>query len=152
MKVEIKIDPEILEMMATIHAPKMTPQVLTLAEILEEAAGEGKSATSLLIAKNDDKMFVIEPEQVDIIRAEGGEIRLYNKKAEGFAISKSLHEISEMLGRNFVRISKSAIVNINRVSHLSNSFNGTMHIVMKNGITDYISRKYLGDFKKRLGM
>ncbi|MCL2753887.1 MAG: LytTR family transcriptional regulator [Defluviitaleaceae bacterium] len=148
MRVEIKIDPDVAETSAVIYAPKMTPELMTLVEVLEGAQGK----TSLLVAKNDDKLFVIEPDQVDIIRAEGGEIKVYNNKARDYLITKPLHEILESLPSNFVRISKSAIVNIGRVDHLSSSFNGTMHIVMKNGINDYISRKYLGDFKKRLGM
>ena len=148
MRVEIKIDPDIVQTTAIIHTSKMTPGLMTLVETLEGA----EDKASLLVAKDDDKFFVIEPGQVDIIRAEGGEIKAYNRKAEAFAVSKSLTEILESMPSNFVRISKSALVSISRVDHLSNSFNGTMYIVMKNGVNDYISRKYLGDFKKRLGM
>jgi len=121
---------------------------MTLAEILEQA--EEKPA--LLFAKRADKLFVIESEQVDIIRTEGSDIKLYNREAQGYILTKPLREIGERLGSDFVRISKSAIVNMNRVDHLSPSFNGTMYIVMKNGISDYISRKHLGDFKRRLGL
>ncbi|MCL2217082.1 MAG: LytTR family transcriptional regulator [Defluviitaleaceae bacterium] len=148
MKVEIKIDPNIEEPAIVIHAPKITPEVLMWAEMFE---GAGDRA-SLLIAKKNDKLFVIEPEQIEIIRTEGGDIKLYNREAQEYMLTKPLHELQEQLGSGFARISKSAIVNINRVDHLSHSFNGTMYIVMKNGVNDYISRKYLSDFKKRLGL
>lgn len=148
MRVEIQVNPDIAETSAIIHTPKMTSDLLALVEVLEGA----EDKASLLVAKNDDKFFVIEPEQVDIIRAEGGEIFVYNRKGQAYVVTKPLHEILESMPGNFVRISKSAIVNISRVDHLSNSFNGTMYIVMKNGVNDCISRKYLGDFKKRLGM
>jgi len=148
MRVEIKINPDITGVTAVIHTPKMTQKLMHLVEILEGAADKD----SLLIAKNDDKVFVIESDQVDIIRTDGSVIKLYNQKAQEYIVTKPLHEILEQLPSNFVRISKSAIVNIGRIDHLSNSFNSTMYIVMKNGVSDYISRKYLGDFKKRLGM
>jgi len=148
MRVEIKLDPNISEEVAIIHAKKMTSKLLALVEAFEEAGDKA----SLLVAKNDDKVFIIEPDQVDIIRAEGGEMKLYNRQAQEYIVSKPLHEILEMLPDNFLRISKSAIVNINRVDHLSNSFNRTMYIIMKNGVSDYISRNYWGDFKKRLGI
>ena len=148
MRVEIKLNPDILEETAFIHAKKMTSKLLALVEALECM----EEKTSLLVAKNDDKVFLIEPDQVDIIRSEGGDIKLYNRQAQAYIITKPLHEILEMLPNNFVRISKSAIVNINRADHLSNSFNRTMYIIMKNGISDYISRNYLGDIKKRLGI
>jgi len=148
MKVEIKIDSDIPEPIAVIHTPKLTPELMLLVEVLED----GSDKSSLLMAKKDSKIFVIEPEQVEIIRTEGGELKLYNREAKIYTLTKPLHEILERLGSGFVRISKSAIVNISRIDHLSQSFGGTMHIVMKNGVNDYISRKYLSDFKKRFGV
>ena len=148
MRVEIKIDPDIGEPVAVIHVPKITTELMTLAEALERTAEN----PSLLFAKNDNKLFVIEPEQVDIIRTEGNNIKLYNREAQEYIITKPLREIGEQLGPAFVRISKSTLVNIKRVDHLSPSFNSTMCIVMKNGISDYITRKHLGDFKNRLGL
>ena len=117
-------------------------------ETLEKVEGK----PSLLIAKNDDKLFVVKHEDLEIIRTEGGDTKLYNRKFQIFSMTKPLHEIGQLLGSDFVRISKSAIININRADHLSPSLNGTMCIVMKNGISDYISRKYLKDFKKCLGI
>ena len=149
MKIDIKIDPAFTETTCVIHTPKMTPKLLNLIDQIETT---DESKNDLLVGKKDDKFFVIDPENVDIIRTEGGEIVLYTNKGEKYAITKPLHKIHEQLPDNFVRISKSTIVNINRVDNLSNSFSRTMHIVMKNGVTDYISRNYLGDFKKRLGL
>jgi DNA-binding LytR/AlgR family response regulator len=148
MEVEVKIVPDIAAPKVVIYAPKITPVLMTCIEFLESAGGN----PSLLVAKKDDKMFVIEPEQVEIVRTEGSDLKLYNRDALEYIIPKTLHETHDLLGAGFVRISKSAIVNMSRVDHLSPSFNGTMYIVMKNGVSDYISRKYLGDFKKRLGL
>jgi DNA-binding LytR/AlgR family response regulator len=148
MKVEIKIDPQIKEPIAVISTPKMTPELTIWVEALEG----GIDKSSMLMAKKDDKIFVFEPEQIEIIRTEDGKIKLYNREAHEFDVTKPLHEAHEHLGSNFARISKSTIVNITRIDHLSQSFGGTMHIVMKNGINDYISRKYMSDFKKLFGV
>lgn len=146
MRVEIKINPDITEVTAVIHAPKMTQDLMELVENLENS----EDKTSLLVAKNDDKVFLIEPEQVDIIRTNGRKIKLFDQKGQEYTLTKPINKILERFPKHFVRISKSAIININRVDHLSNSFNGTMYIIMKNGVSDYISRKYLTDFQKRL--
>ena len=151
MRVEIKIDPGAGEPFAVIHAPRMTAELTLWAEMLERAEGK-PSLLPVKRARHDDKIFLFESEQVELIRTEGSDMKLYNQKAQAYFVTKPLHEIGERLGAGFVRISKSAIVNLNRVDHLSPSFNGTMYIVMKNGISDYISRKYLGEFKKRLGL
>ncbi|MDE5779058.1 MAG: LytTR family transcriptional regulator, partial [Lachnospiraceae bacterium] len=67
-------------------------------------------------------------------------------------LDKPLYELENMLDINFVRISKSAIVNIRQINHVEAGFNGTMELVMKNGITDYISRSFRKNFKERLGL
>ena len=148
MKVEIKIDKKITETIAIIHAAKITPELLSLVETLEGLTEK----KSLLVSKNDDKVYMIEPNDVDIIRTEGGILLLYDKQARSYSLSRTLASVLETLPSNFVRISKSTIINVNRVDHLSNSFNGTMSVVMKNGINDYITRNFLIDFKKRFGM
>ena len=148
MRIEIKIESDIKEPIAVIRTSKITPELMIWVELLERT--EGKS--SMLFAKNDNKLFVVEPEQIDIIRTEGNDVKLYNRNAQEFIVTKTLNEIQEQLGANFVRISKSTIVNINRIDHLSPSFDRTMFIAMKNGVNDYISRKYLAHFKKRMGL
>lgn len=148
MRVEIEVSPDITEEVVTFRVSKITPELLALVETLEGI----KDRSELLVAKKDDKVFLIEPEKVDIIRSEAGKITLYDHKGYAYTLTKSLSELMDELPHSFVRISKSAIVNINRVDHLSASFDRTMYIIMENGIHDYITRKYLGDFKARLGM
>jgi len=149
MKIDIKINPELTETTHVIHTPKMTPELLNLIDILESAVD---TKNDLLVAKQDDKFFVLEPSVIDIIRTEAGQVMAYNSRAEAFMITKTLNKIHEALPDNFLRISKSTIVNINRVDHLSHSFSRTMDIVMKNGVVDYVSRTYLNDIKKRLDL
>ena len=149
MKIDIKINPELTEITHIIHTPKMTPELLSLIEILESAVN---TKNDLLVGQKDDKFFVLEPSAVDIIRTEAGQVIAYNSRAEAYVVTKTLQKIHEELPTNFVRISKSTIVNINRVDHLSHSFSRTMDIVMKNGVVDYVSRTYLNDIKKRLDL
>jgi len=148
MKIEVKIEPNYIEPTVVIHTPKMTLEVMAWVEMFESADVKPSS----MMAKKDDKIFIIEPEQIEIIRTEGGKIKLYNREAQEYTGTKPLHEIQGWLGSAFVRVSKSTIVNINRIDHISQSFNTSMHIKMKNGICDYISRKYWADFKKLFGL
>jgi len=148
VKVDIKLDSSISEPTAVIHASTLTPELVTAIEILKKLGTQ----PFILTAKKDDKSFVLEPAQVDIIRTEGGTIKCYDRQGQDFTVTKPLHELLERLGSNFMRISKSTIVNINRIDHLSNSFNRTMHIIMKNGVSDYITKSYLKDIRNRLGL
>jgi len=148
VKVDVKLDPNVSEPTAVIHAAALTPELVSAIEILEKLGTQ----PFFLTAKKDDKSFVLEPTQVDIIRTEGGIIKCYNQQGQDFIVTRPLNELLEQLGSNFMRISKSTIVNIYRIDHLSNSFNRTMYIIMKNGVSDYITKNYLKDIRNRLGL
>ena len=53
LRVEIKINPDVTEVTAVIHAPKMTHDLMDLVETLEGT----EDKASFLVAKNDDKVF-----------------------------------------------------------------------------------------------
>ena len=148
MKVECKISPDYKEPYAVLHINKMTETVAEIISMLEK-----ENANSLtLIATKDRKTYFIKPEDISLVRTEGREIVCYDKLKNRYILDKPLYELESILDICFVRISKSVIVNINQIDHVAASFNGTMEMVMKNGITDYISRSYRKSFKERLGL
>lgn len=57
-----------------------------------------------------------------------------------------------MLGSNFMRISKSIIVNLRKIESVEASFNGMILLRMKNGSKEYVSRTYLPKIKQYLGI
>ncbi len=148
MKVECKISADYKEPYAILHINKMTDSVGEIISMLEK-----ENANSLtLIAKKDKNTYFIKPEDISLIRTEGREIVCYDKRKNRYILDKPLYELENMLAVYFVRISKSTIVNINQINHVEASFNGTMGLVMKNGVTDYISRSFRKSFKERLGL
>lgn len=60
--------------------------------------------------------------------------------------------MEEDLPSDFIRISKTTIVNLKRIKRVAPSLKGMMFIELKNGLKDNISRKYLPDFKKALDL
>lgn len=148
MKVECKISADYKEPYAVLHINKMTE---TVAEIISMLEKETANALTL-IATKDKKTYFIKPEDISLVRTEGREIVCYDKRKNRYLLDKPLYELENMLDMDFVRISKSAIVNINQINHVEASFNGTMELVMKNGVTDYISRSFRKSFRERLGL
>ena len=84
-------------------------------------------------------------------RVENEQVVLYGEKRQ-FLSNKRLYQIAAQLGRDFIQISRFTIVNLRFIDSVRPSFNGLMHISLKNGETDYISRKYLPGFKEYLGL
>lgn len=146
MRVELKIDPACQEPCAVINAARLTPNLQAAISLLEKEGEE-----NVFPAQRDGKTYLIEPDAIEIIRTEGRELALYDRQKRRFLLNRPLYELEKQLGKNFVRISKSALVSIRRISHVEASFNGTMELVMKNGVEEVITRSYRQQFKQRLG-
>lgn len=56
------------------------------------------------------------------------------------------------MGTDFIRISKSMILNLNKVERFVPSLGGRIEAVLKNGEKAVISRQYVPEVKKRLGI
>lgn len=148
MKVECRISADCTEPYAVLHINRMTQ---TIAEIISMLEKEEKDSLTLIAVK-DKKTYFIKPEDVSLVRTEGRKIVCYDKLKNRYILDKPLHELENILDIHFVRISKSTIVNIRQINHVEAGFNGTMELVMKNGVTDYISRSFRKAFKERLGL
>lgn len=148
MKVECKISTDYKEPYAVLHISRITPFIAEIISMLEK---EDTPSHTLTVAK-ERKTYFVKPEDISLVHTEGREIVCYDKLKNRYLLDKPLYELEHILGIQFVRISKSAIVNINQINHVEASFNGTMKLVMKNGVTDYISRSFRKGFKERLGL
>lgn len=148
MRVECNINADCTEPYAVLHIKQMSPAIAEAISILEK---EGVASLSLIAAR-DGKTYFIEPGDLELIRTEGRDVICYDRLKNRYKLDKPLYELERILGDAFVRVSKSSIVNIRKISHISAGFNGTLELVMKNGITDYISRGFRKSFKERLGL
>lgn len=148
MRVECNIDAACTDPHTVLYLRQMTPAVAEAVSILEK---EGADLLPLTAVK-DGKTYFLEPGSLELIRTEGREVICYDKLKNRYRLDRLLYEMERYLGEAFVRVSKSAIVNIRRISHVSAGFNGSLELVMKNGMEDYISRSYRKSFKERLGL
>lgn len=68
-----------------------------------------------------------------------------------YVVQKKLYELETELGdANFIRISKSEIVNIHKIKSLDLSITGTIRLVMKTGYETYVSRRNVSKIKEKL--
>lgn len=69
------------------------------------------------------------------------------------SIPLKLYELEEMLDdTKFVRISKSEIVNLNKVKRLDMSISGTIKVIFRDESWTYTSRRNVARLKKALGL
>ena len=63
-----------------------------------------------------------------------------------------LYELEEILSGNFFRCSKSLIINIRKIKAVKSELNGRMVAELLNGERIVISRNYVKDLKRKLGV
>ena len=148
MRVEIRVSAQIKDPYIIVCVGEITPEIRDLANSLENFVSD----TNIIVVKKDEKLFILNPEDIQIVRTENNEMIVYDSDAERYSVQKRLYQIEQLLGNSFIRISKSAIVNILKISHVDVSFKNMFEIYMKNGVHEYISRRFLSDFKNKLGL
>ena len=145
MKVEIKLQPDLKAPFAVIYTEEVTEEVQRAVHLLTEERAD------LISAAEEEKIVMLHPEDIYLIRAESDKTTLYTAKRQ-YRSNRRLYELERLLGKDFMRISKGVIINLQLLDYVAPSLGGVMVLVMKNGQRDYISRKYLPAFKRYLGL
>lgn len=147
MKVEIRIDKSIskTETNAVITCPEVTEAVLEAQRLL---LGIGESE-AVITGTENGRTVIVERSELYAIRSEDGRTKLVLKE-KTLESPRALREFEAL--KDFMRISKSCIVNLKKLKCVEPHLSGLMLLTLKNGAKDYISRKYLPDLKKYLGL
>lgn len=71
---------------------------------------------------------------------------------EKLLLKMRLYSIEEKLSEDFIKINQSTVINIKKIQRFDVSVTGTLKVVLKNGYTDYVSRRRIKNVKERLGL
>lgn len=146
MKFDIDINKDYKEIVIVIKTPEMNQEVTDLMMKLKTQ----KSTT--VSGLKDEKIFVLAPENILLLYTESKKV--YADTMDGrYEIKKKLYEIETQLeGASFIRISKSAIINIKKIKNIEVIFNGSLVVKFENGHEEIISRRYVKKVKDFIGL
>ena len=146
MKVNLIVSKDIEESYADIHTNELTEDITKAIIILENS-----SSNDMLAVKKDDSIVLLEFENIFMVRVEDGKVKVFTQSND-YIIKKPLYQVEEILTKDFVRISKTTIINIRKIQRVTPSLKGMMFVEHKNDLKDNISRKYLPFFKEALDL
>jgi two-component system LytT family response regulator len=115
-----------------------------LLALLEDLRTErrGSRHSDRLIVKSGGRVFFLRTEEIDWVEAAGNYVRLH-ARSESHLLRESMKNMEGRLDPNtFVRIHRSAIVNIDRVKELEPWFHGEYIVIMRDGTRLTASRVY----------
>jgi len=145
MKVNIKIIEKLKEESCTFYIHKVTSFILDMVSTLEN------SSDNYLIVNSTHKG---EQEKIScstVIYLEYLERKIFVYTKENiFEIKSPLYKLQSELPYNFIRISKTIIINIHFLNKFSAKANGNLEALLSNREKVIVSRKYVSSLKKQL--
>lgn len=145
MKISVDISPEHTEPYAVIYTSQMTDEIQRLIEVF------GNSESPITALRNEKDLIILQPKDIFMVRVENGDTIIYGEERK-YRSRKRLYELGQQLGKQFMQISKSTLVNLSYMDSIEPGFSGTLLLKLRNGCKDYVSRTYLPEFKKYLGL
>ncbi len=98
----------------------------------------------------EDKIVKLLPKEIYYFESVDNKVFAYTAKGT-YEVHKKLYEIeAEYAHTDFLRISKSIIVNVAKIAYLKPIFNGRFEAKLKNEEKIIISRQYVLELKKKL--
>lgn len=140
--IEKPLDGEEEQIIVKCHS--ISPELLNVLNAL-------KSRVSLLIAYIGNEIHRVNPSDILYIETVDNKTFLYCDK-NIYETKQKLYELEELSMLDFLRISKSVIVNLSKIKSLAPSMSGRLEAVLLNGERVVISRQYVSELKKNFGI
>lgn len=145
MKVSVALSTEYKEPYVIIYTDRMTDEIQRVID------GFSLNESPVTALQNEKDIIILLPKEIYMVRVENGDTVIYGKD-QSYRSRKRLYELEQQLGKQFMQISKSTLVNLSYMDSVESGFSGTLLLKLKNGCKDYVSRRYLPQFKKYLGL
>ena len=124
----------------------------TLDSDLMELIYSLKAGRSRLTAFNDGEILKLTPAEIYYFESVDNRVCACCQESV-YEVKQKLYELERIYERtDFIRISKAMIVNVSKISKIVPMFNGRLEAVLNNGERVIISRQYVPDLKKKLGL
>lgn len=146
MKIKIELDNQIDEEEVIIKCSELSEEVTKIQRIISEILAEKREM--IFYKENKEYYLCIN----DILFFETEESSIYaHTLNEVYQVKYKLYELEEILPKNFVRISKSTIININHIYSISRNITSSSLVEFKNTYKKvYVSRSYYKVLKLKL--
>lgn len=147
MEIKLIENKKLIEPKITIECREADEQILDIIHLIKSKEAKGKR----IVGIKDDETYCIEPREVLYFESVDRKTFCYTAKSE-FETELKLYELEDFPKADFMRISKSTVVNLNRIKSIRPDFGGKILATMENGEKVYVSRQYANGFKIKLGI
>ncbi|MGG2053872.1 LytTR family DNA-binding domain-containing protein [Lysinibacillus pakistanensis] len=145
MKIHLTINSALEENEIHIHAKEYNEQIERLMKQLQT------SQTTMIDGYIQQEIHMLKISDIFSIYAEDAKVFLQTEEQE-FESKRKLYELEAQFAKDFARVSKSTLVNIHKIASIQMGKLGATELILENDVTVHVSRKYLKELKRHLGI
>lgn len=146
INVKTNISNKFKEIMIAIEAPKLTKEVQNIIDY----ASDLSPLPNQIVANKNNEIYFIELKDIICFFSKDKYIYIRTKNDE-YRVKYKLYEIEEKLDkRNFIRISKSCIINMEQAECFDTSILGTIKVKLKDNTKEIVSKRNVSNVMKIL--
>lgn len=143
MKVKVEIDNSLQESEITIRCKEEDEDIKKILSFIE-------SMRITIIGKKNGEDYVLDLNKIYYFETVENRTFAYIEK-DVFEVNYRLYEIVEMLeNTTFIQVSRTIVVNIERIEKITTLVNGRILAVLDNGEKMIITRVYAQNFRRKL--
>ena len=146
MKLKLEMVPEMEETEVIIKCANIDSDILRLQQVIDEFI-HGKNS---FVFYKEDTEFYFSVEEVLFFETEGNKVNAHTID-DVYTVKYKLFELEELLPGHFVRISKSGIVNANKIYSIQRNITSSSAIEFQGSHKQiFVSRSYYKVLKNKL--
>ena len=145
LKIRIEMSEGVQEEVV-IRCREITPEIIRLQQLL---SGDSDRSNQFLLYKGDTEYY-LNVNDIIFFETEGNAVMAHTKN-DMYETRRKLYELEELSGRRFQRISKSAIVNVDKVYSIKRNVTSSSAIEFQGTHKQiYVSRAYYKVLREKL--
>jgi DNA-binding LytR/AlgR family response regulator len=145
LNIRFQRDPELEEIDVLIRAPERDGEVEALIRRVS-----GKPPEGLTVTGADGALVRLMPEKILLVTMQGNTARIATETAV-YTLRQTLQSIEQTLSdRDFLRISRSELINMNKIEKYDFTVKGELRLELTGGIETWAARRCIPAIRARL--
>jgi two-component system, LytTR family, response regulator len=112
---------------------------------------EASNYLERLAVKRNGRMLLLAAQEIECIEADDNYVRLYSANVPYLLRETLTKLIAKLDPKRFMRVHRSAVVNIDKIAHIQPAFHGEYYLILTSGKQLTLSRTYRDSFFQRFG-
>lgn len=148
MEIKLIENKELMDTKVTIECRETDEKIFRMINLIKSIDNGNKHIVGIC----DTETYCIKPNDVFYFESVERKTFCYTEKSVYETELRLYETLDGFVDADFMRISKSCVVNLNRIKSIRPDFGGKILATMQNGERVYVSRQYASELKIKLGI